>query len=144
MVEGEDEAEKGLRSIPSLAHALEEARARVTSRAQVEAPLRATDAEPLGEPTVSAARPRSGSLLNLARSSVGNAQHPADRTELARLAAEANAARRGLAGAGQKVSGEVRESMDEIRAMLDECLIAVRECREMVRALATRRDRNYF
>jgi hypothetical protein len=86
---------------------------------------------------------RSGSLLDLAAPS-SSAALPDRKIEIARLAVEVDAARRALSGKDVKADSAGQESIAEIRAMLEECLVAVHECREMVRALAARRDRNYF
>ncbi|MCO5063369.1 MAG: hypothetical protein M9924_03025 [Rhizobiaceae bacterium] len=133
-----DEADRERRSIPSLAHALEEARARAKFTPRIDAPEEGLETRARRP----AMRKRSGSLLDFATPS---ATAPSDsRIEAARLAVEADAARRALSARDAKASSQMQDSMGEMRAAIEECLVAIRECREMVRALATRRDRNYF
>lgn len=138
-MEGEEEVETGRRSIPSLAHALEEARAR--AKLHHESTILADSEE---RDLSSDERPivKHGSLLDFAPPS--SEARAANRTEIARLAVEADIARRVLAGGTARAANDMQESMDEMRGALAECLEAVRECRELVRAMAIRRDRNYF
>lgn len=141
MMEGEDEADKGRRSIPSLAHALEEARARAKLHYESAALPDADESEP-AQDEAHIARP--GSLLDFAQPSSGKGLQPGSRAEIARLAVEADVARRSLSGGNARAANDMQESMDEMREAIVECLEAVRECRELVRAMAARRDRNYF
>jgi hypothetical protein len=135
---------KERRTIPSLAHALEEARARAILKRTSERTTAVEAEKPLRQAKGSL---QPGSLLDLVQVIQGAEDTSESRSELARLALEANAARRALANGGSREAREansVQESIDEMRATLGECLEAVRECREMMRTLAARRDRNYF
>lgn len=134
---GDDDTGSGRRPIPSLAHALEEARARVRLSQPPDKPVAATAGGP-----VATGGARSGSLLDLA--APAGPSRPADRIGIARLAVEADAARRALAGRDARPADGMEQDVAEMRVLLDECLVAVRDCREMVRTLVTRRDRNYF
>ncbi|MGC4026502.1 MAG: hypothetical protein QM744_15995 [Mesorhizobium sp.] len=137
MMEGEEEADKASRSIPSLAHALEEARAR--AKLQYEAVISPDDDE--SEPAPIA---KHGSLLDFVQPSSDRPLGLESKAQIARMAVEADIARRALSGGTAKAANDMQESMDEMRGALMECLEAVRECRELVRAMAIRRDRNYF
>ena len=138
-MEGEDKTGTQRQSIPSLAHALEEAR----SRAKSQHGSSGSNADETHLHEGNKPPRRSGSLLDLAAPS-SSAALPDRKIEIARLAVEVDAARRALSGKDVKADSAGQESIAEIRAMLEECLVAVHECREMVRALAARRDRNYF
>ncbi|RFC67081.1 hypothetical protein [Mesorhizobium denitrificans] len=140
MMEGEDEAEKATRAIPSLAHALEEARAR--AKLHYESAILA-DADEY-EPVQDSLTAKHGSLLDFAQPGSNRPVELESKAQIARMAVEADIARRTLAGGTAKAAYDMQESMDEMRGALLECLEAVRECRELVRAMAIRRDRNYF
>jgi len=140
MTEDDKEAGTERRSIPTLAHALEEARARAKLHYESAAAPDADDLEPSQDTPVS----RHGSLLDFAQPSSGRPSGSQHKTEIARLAVEADVARRALSGGAARATNEMQQSMDEMREALIECLEAVRECRELVRAMAARRDRNYF
>lgn len=134
-----DDEDGARRNIPSLAHALEEARARAKSH---------RDSPPQdGDETRSRAKfhaQPSGSLLDLMMVATPTQNREVNKSEQARLAIEANAARRTASAKDTQQANVMQEGIDDIRALVGECLIEIRECREMVRTLAARRDRNYF
>lgn len=139
-MQGEDESEKASRSIPSLAHALEEARARAKLQYELAILADADEYEPVQDSPIA----KHGSLLDFAQPISDRPAGLESKAQIARMAVEADIARRTLAGGTAKAANDMQESMDEMRGALLECLEAVRECRELVRAMAIRRDRNYF
>ncbi|MBX3598639.1 MAG: hypothetical protein KF874_13800 [Rhizobiaceae bacterium] len=119
--------------MPSLAHALEEARAALNQeRRRVEA----------AEPDNRLSKRAYKSLLDVPVKMTG-APTVMDKSEMLQMALEANAARRQLAG-GPARGDNIEGRIEEIKTALDECLHMMRECRDLMRAMASRRDRNYF